>query len=417
MSNDGFDRRDFLKSAAATLALLAGRRGLAAGDLQTAPLAGPTVRLGVVGLGPWGRDIVARASRIPTIVLAALCDPYAPALTRAGQTAPKAATVPDVRALLDRPDVDGVVIATPSHTHKDLVLAALQAGKHVYCEVPLASALEDARAIAKAAGESKLHVMGGLQGRSNALWAHVAKFVKSGVLGDAALVRAQWNRKDSWRRTAPTPEREGALNWRLARATSSGLMGEIGLHQIDLVNQYLGALPVAVSGFGATLAWRDGREVPDTVQCVFEYPKSVRAVLTATLASSFSGAHTVFQGSQSSLLIKDTRAWLVKEADSPLLGWEVYARKESVHDETGIALVADATKILQAGDEPGKVAGVEPEKDALTLSLEAFARLVGQGGASPCTAADALRATAVAIRAHEATLANARLEIPQEPPT
>jgi hypothetical protein len=83
-----------------------------------------------------------------------------------------------------------------------------------------------------------------------------------------------------------------------------------------------------------------------------------------------------------------------------------------VHDETGIALVADATKILQAGEEPGKVASVEPEKDALTLSLETFARLVGQGGASTCTAVDALRATAVAIRAHEATLTNARLEIP-----
>ena len=137
----------------------------------------------------------------------------------------------------------------------------------------------------------------------------------------------------------------------------------------------------------------------------------MRVVFTATLASSFSGAHAVFQGTNSSLLVRETRAWLVKEADSPLLGWEVYARKEPVHDETGIALVADATKILQAGEEPGRAGGVEPAKDALTLSLEAFARLVGEGGASPCTAADAFRATVVAIRAHEATLANARLEV------
>jgi predicted dehydrogenase len=227
-------------------------------------------------------------------------------------------------------------------------------------------------------------------------------------------VRTQWNRKDSWRRTAPTPERERAINWRLAKETSAGLVGEIGVHQIDLVSEYLNAMPTAVSGFGATLAWRDGRQVPDTVQCIFEYPKAVRAVVTATLASSFSGAYGVFQGSDSSLLIKETRAWLVKEADAPLLGWEVYARKEPVHDETGIALVADATKILQAGEEPGKVGGAEPEKDALTLSLEAFARLVAEGGKSPCTAADAYRATVVAIKAHEATLTNARLEIRQE---
>lgn len=411
MSSEAVGRRDFLKGAAATLAVLAGKRGLAAADVPTPPASGTVVKLGVLGLGPWGREIVAVATRIPTIDLVAICDTYEPFLKRAAQTAPKATPLSDARALLDRRDVEGVVVATPSHLHKDLVLAAVQAGKHVYCEVPLASSLTDAEAIAKAAAGSKVQVMGGLQGRSNALWAHVFKFVKSGVLGEAAFVRAQWNRKDSWRRTAPSPEREQALNWRLAKATSSGLAGEIGIHQIDLISRYLGAMPIAVSGFGATTAWRDGREVPDSVQCVFEYPKNVRAVFTATLASSFAGAYAVFQGNKSSLLIKESRAWLVKEADAPLLGWEVYARKETVQDETGIALVADATKILQAGDEPGKVASVEPEKDALTLSLEAFARLIGEGGPSPCTADEAFRATAVAIRAHEATLANTRVEI------
>jgi predicted dehydrogenase len=410
MSNDTIGRRDFLKNTAATLALLAGRRGLAAGDLPSAPPSGPVVKLAVIGLGPWGREIVAAASRIPTLDLTAVCDTYDAFLKRTAQLAPRAAVATDYRVVLDRADVQGVVVATPSHLHKEIALAALQAGKHVYCEAPLASTVADARAIADAARASRLHVMGGLQGRANALWIHVGKFVKSGVLGDAAFARAQWNRRDSWRRTAPTPERELAANWRLARATSAGLVAEVGIYQIDLLSQYLGAAPTAVTGFGATLAWRDGREVPDTVQCVFEYPKGVRALFTATLASSFSGAHTVVQGTRSSLFVKETRAWLVKEADAPLLGWEVYARKEPVQDETGIALVADATKILQAGEEPGKVTG-EPEKDALTLSLEAFARLVGEGGPSPCTADDAFRATAVAIRAHEATLANARLDI------
>jgi predicted dehydrogenase len=405
-------RRDFLKGATATLALLAGKRGLAAEDLWTAPPVGPPVKLGVIGLGPWGREILASSARIPTIDLLVICDNYEPFLKRAVQVAPKAAAVSDYREVLDHRGVEAVVVATPSHTHKDIVLAALDAGKHVYCEAPLASTVEDARAIATAATASKLRFMGGLQGRSNALWVHVAKFVKSGVLGNPAFVRTQWNRKDSWRRTAPTPERERAINWRLTKATSAGLVGEIGVHQIDLVGEYLNAMPTAVSGFGATLAWRDGRQVPDTVQCIFEYPKAVRAAVTATLASSFSGTYGVFQGSDASLLIKETRAWLVKEADAPLLGWEVYARKEPVHDETGIALVADATKILQAGEEPGKVGG-EPEKDALTLSLEAFARLVGEGGKPPCTAADAYRATVVAITAHEATLANTRAEIPQ----
>ena len=81
------------------------------------------------------------------------------------------------------------------------------------------------------------------------------------------------------------------------------------------------------------------------MSCLVELPNG-RANFRATLASSFGGAYTIFNGSNSSLLLKENRGWLIKEADSPLLGWEVYARKESVHDETGIAMVADATKLL-----------------------------------------------------------------------
>src|SRR5204862_6250642 len=122
---------------------------------------------------------------------------------------------------------------------------------------------------------------------------------------------------------------------------------------------------------GAVTAWHDGRETPDTVSCLVDFGK-VRADVRTTLASSFGGAYTIFQGSNSSLLLKENRGWLIKEADSALLGWEVYARKESVHDENGIAMVADATKLLQAGKEPGKDGSAEPEKPALVMALEAF---------------------------------------------
>src|SRR4029079_15884239 len=84
-----------------------------------------------------------------------------------------------------------------------------------------------------------------------------------------------------------------------------------------------------------------------------EYPAGVRVAVEATLASSVGGAHTLVRGSNSSLMLREKRAWLCKEADSPLLGWEVYAHKDSVLEESGIALVADSTKILAAGAEPG----------------------------------------------------------------
>ena len=79
------------------------------------------------------------------------------------------------------------------------------------------------------------------------------------MLNKVAQARAQWHRKDSWRRPAPTPERERAVNWRLFNESSAGLLGEVGIHQIDNVSWFLKALPTAVSGFGGTLVWQDGR--------------------------------------------------------------------------------------------------------------------------------------------------------------
>jgi predicted dehydrogenase len=227
------------------------------------------------------------------------------------------------------------------------------------------------------------------------------------------MASAHWARKDSWRRAAPTPARESELNWRLTRATSPGLVGEAGLHQIDLVTEYLGTLPVAVTGFGTIALWKDGRDVADTVQCLLEYPAGVRVLLETTLASSTGGAHTLVRGTNSSLLLREKRAWLLKEADSPLLGWEVYARKESVLDETGIALIADSTKILAAGEEPGKV-GAEPTKGPLLLALEAFLGAVRNGAPTACGPREALRATAIALVAEAAVRAGTRLEIRPE---
>jgi len=380
---------------------------------EEAPV-GPPVGFAVVGLGTWGREIVATLSQIPSARVLALCDTYAPFLRKASEGAPGAKPFADFRAVFDVPEVEGVVVATPSHRHAEIALATLQAGKHLYCEAPLATTVEDARAIAQAARASKVVFQGGLQGRSNALYRHVAQFVRSGVLGTPAVVNARWNRKDSWRRAAPTPEREAELNWRLSSATSPGLVGEMGIHALDLASFYLAAAPTAVTGLGSTTLWNDKRDVPDTVECVFEYPKGLRLVLGATLASSMGGAYSLFQGSNGSLMMREKRAWLIKEADSPLLGWEVYARKESVLDETGIALIADSTRILAAGQEPGQVGSAEPSKTPLRLAFEDFIRSVREGAKSACGPAEAFEATALALHANAAVKAGGRLEIAPE---
>jgi predicted dehydrogenase len=405
-----FDRRDFLKTAGATLALLMSRQGL--GAAQAPPAAatqGPAVRFGVIGLGPWGREILEALGRVDGAQVGAICDVYEPFLKRATAGAPRAEVTTDWRRVIDSPAIDAIVVATPTGLHGEVAIAALQAKKHVYCEAPLGATIESTRAIGAAAAASGSIFQGGLQGRSNPLYRHVLQFVKSGVLGDVALVNAQWNRKDSWRRAAPTPERERAVNWRLEKS-SPGLMGEVAIHQLDLVAQYLGARPSAIIGSGGIAAWRDGRDAPDTATCLLDFGP-IRASVRATLASSFGGTYTIFQGSNSSLLLKENRGWLIKEADSALLGWEVYARKETVHDEPGIAMVADATKLLQAGKEPGKDAPLEPEKPVLVVAFESFINSIRTGAPSICSAAEACAATIAALKANDAVLSNSRVTI------
>jgi predicted dehydrogenase len=405
------DRRDFLKTSAGTLAALLSQRGLSAWqvDRPAGPIT-PPVGMAVVGLGTWGREILAALARLPSAKVVAICDTYPAAIRRSSEIAPGAREADGFQRLLDSPSVEALVIATPTPTHAQIAIAAIDAGKHVYCEAPLAASIGDARAIAAAAAlRPRQIVQGGLQGRSNQLYRHVSQFVESGVLGDVALVNAQWNKRESWRRPGPTSDRERALNWRLERE-SPGLMGEVGIHQIDLMLQYLGQRPVRITGTGAIATWRDGRETPDTIACLIEFPRA-RANYRATLASSFGGTYTVFQGSNSALFMKESRSWMVKEADSPLLGWEVYARKESVHDETGIAMVADATKLLEAGKEPGKDGSSEPEIPPLQLALEAFIRSIRSGTPPPCNATQAYESTVVALKANEAVLGNTHVNL------
>src|SRR5262249_52810590 len=155
-------------------------------------------------------------------------------LKRIASAAPAATQTEDYKTILANKDIPAVIIATPTGTHKEIALVALKAGKHVYFEAPLANSIEDARAIALAAKGAKLCVFqAGLQLRSDKQRLFLVPFVRSGQLGKIAEARSQWHKKTSWRTTSPNPEREKALNWRLDKSTSLGLVGEVGIHQID----------------------------------------------------------------------------------------------------------------------------------------------------------------------------------------
>ena len=333
----------------------------------------PPVNVGMIGCGVWGRELLKTLASIPCAPVVAVSDTYPAYLRRGLRGAPKAKGYPSHAELLADEKVQAVVIATPTHQHRDIVQAALDAGKHVYCEAPMANTIDDARAIANAAEKTpRVNFQVGLQTRSDPQRHFLIDFVRTGAMGRNAFAKGQWHKKTSWRRVSPNPARQKELNWRLERDVSLGLIGEIGVHQIDALGWFMNERPIAVNGFGSIIQWDDGRNVPDTIQTVFDYPSGARTMYECTRANSFDGSYDMIHGSDAALMMRGARAWMFKEADSPLLGWEVYAKKNSFFGETGIALVANATKLTNHDNDPNK----DPEgtKPSRFHALEGFAK-------------------------------------------
>jgi predicted dehydrogenase len=442
-NNLDFNRRDFLRSGSlATLMTMLGGVELIAQTTNApaeAAYTGVKVKVGVVGLGPWGREVLNTLARVPMAEVAAVCDTY-PALLRRGATAaPGAKAVDNFQAILDDKAIKCVVICTPTHQHRELVEAALKAGKHVYCEAPIAHTLEDAKAIAKASKAAPhLVFQAGLHMRSDKQRLFMLPFIRSGALGRNVFARAQWHKKQSWRATSPNPEREKAINWRLSQETSLGLVGEIGTHQIDQACWYLNMRPKSVTAFGGTILWQDGRDVPDTVQAIIEFPGNVQMIYDASLANSFDADYEMLFGSDAAVMMRGSKAWMFKEVDSPLLGWEVYAQKETFYKETGIALVAGGSKSVNQVEQQAEVPYTNtPLNYALTNFLrnanelgaaaEDFISTFGADDADAlkehlakvprqpaATLADGFAAAVVAIKTKEALATGQRVEIKPE---
>jgi predicted dehydrogenase len=378
--NLDFTRRNFLKgsSLAAMMTMMGGVRLFAQAEWERkvdAPIVGEIVKVAVIGLGPWGREILDQLGRLPQANIAAICDNYAPMLRRSATKAPGAVQTDDYQTILANPDIQAVIVATGSHQHKDIVIAALKAGKHVYCEMPLAHTIEDARAIALAAKQASTQLFqAGLQGRSDPQRQFLLPFIRSGALGKPIMARAHWRKKQSWRQASPSSEREKAINWRLQRATSPGLIGEIGVHALDQAGWFFNLAPVAVTGFGSTQLWRDdGRDVPDSVEAIIEYPGGVRMNYNASLATSYDSEAELLFGTDATIMMRqdgkgNQMAWMFKEVDSPLLGWEVYARKDNFFNETGIFLAAGSSKQDRLLADAAEVAALP----TLNYSLKSF---------------------------------------------
>jgi len=261
------NRRHFLGTAAAGVAF-----SQTAGDVRTA----------VIGTGGRGTFLLRGIVEQPGAKVVALCDIKPDRLDSAATIAARdnPATYSDWRKIIDRKDVDAVFIGTPPYLHSEMAIAALKAGKHVYCEKPVGITGAQVRALVAAVQASKTVFVPGQQLRSLRQVGDAVRQIHEGVIGDILMVKAQ--REAS----ADLPHDGTSGDWYFDVAKSGGYLIEQSVHNLDLCNWVIGAHPTRAAGFGGTLLYRNdppGRTIFDCGSLTYEYPKGVKMSFTQTV--------------------------------------------------------------------------------------------------------------------------------------
>lgn len=416
-------RRDLLQGGAAIAAafgmdlhqaaLAQDRR--AEGLKETRP-----VNCAFIGVGSQGTFDLKRALSVPGVKMVALCDNYEPNLKRALALCPDAKGYADYRAVLQRKDIEAVLIATPLFMHAPIAIDALKAGKHVFCEKMMAYTIEEAKRMARASIASKRILQIGHQRRSNLIYNHGWELLnKAKVCGKVSHIRAQWNRNGSWRRLpVPADTTDRRWNWRLYKEYSQGLMAELGTHQIHVANWYLDEAPCAVVGIGGIDHWKDGRTVFDNVEVVYEYPSKVKLNYTSLTTNQYDGFYEQFMGTDGTLIVsQESGGQYYREPTAKAEDWmkDPANKQTGARGQSGLKLDPEATKKLggtgaKVGEKviTGSIAG----KDDYLLEMEDFFNSVRTGAPVACGWKDGLRAAVAGIRANEAMTKQMRIEIP-----
>lgn len=302
-------RREFTKKSGVALA---GVSTLGTGIWT--PAKKDTIKVGVIGTGDRGGGLISIMNDIPGLEVVGCCD-VLPFRLESGikKVSGNAMAYTDHRALLDNNDIDAVIVSTPFSTHEKIALDALDAGKHVYCEKTMAKGFDGIQNLVQAASSAKTVFQTGHQYHSSRLYTHVVDLIKKGKIGKVTAIDCQWNRNADWRRPIPHPKYERAINWRMYKEFSGGLLAELCSHQLDLANWILDAVPLRVIGEGGIDYWKDGRETYDNVHMIYTYPNGVRAKFTCLTSNSKDDYLIKILGDKGTITIGYTNAWFYPE--------------------------------------------------------------------------------------------------------
>lgn len=299
-------RRDFIKMGAATGGLFVAARKVTANayvleaDQEPQKVsANDKIRFATIGIGSQGSGNTRNSIQTGMAELAAVADIYDGRRERAQEVWGKQVyTTRDYREILARNDIDAVIVATPDHWHAQICVDALKAGKHVYCEKPIVQMLPDGHKVIKAEKETGKVFQVGSQRVSSIVYRKAKELLATGVIGDLNMVDIWLNRRSpmsAWQYSIPpdaTPERIDwdrflgkapkvpfepvrLFRWRNYRAYGTGIGGDLFIHLFSGLHFMVGSNgPSRVLGTGGLRYWKDGRDVPDVLLGLCDYPQT-----------------------------------------------------------------------------------------------------------------------------------------------
>jgi predicted dehydrogenase len=329
-------RRDFLKGAA-----LAGAGAGMLGGMAPARALGANdrIRLGVLGSGQRGRYVTRMFKKAPGVEVVAVCDVFAAARDKGMQLAASGAQAyTNYREVLDRKDIDAVLIASPDHWHKSMLIDAVNAGKDVYVEKPIMHSIEEGVEMVNAVDASHRVVQTGTQQRSWAHWKTGKEIVDSGRLGKITMIHTYWYQKygakDDFQKVdaadldwknflGSAPDQpfteEKFYWWRWYWDFGGGILTDLLTHWIDAIQWYMNQpAPKAAMTTGAL--YRMDWQCPDTVTAVFEYPGDFMVTFTGSINSSVDDGGIMFCGSEATMKIDRSRLAVYPEGVSAAPG-------------------------------------------------------------------------------------------------
>lgn len=293
MDQPTLTRRSLLATAAAGAVSTATRTLLATDAQPAAPAAKSSsvvLNWGVIGTGTRGGwthiPVLKEAPQSQTI---ALCDVSGQRLKAAAdRVGHPVQTYSDYQKLLANPDINAVVIAVPNIFHKEILLAAIQAGKHVLCEKPAGTTPEEGDAMKAAVGSAKSVVMFGMQYRNVPKHQKIAEIMAKGDIGKPKYLvqnccRGDWNTSPNVWQFADPKLGGMPMNWRYSHTATGGTLNEFSCHYFDLLNWYAGGTPQRLSADGGISFYHDGRDTWDHASLTIQYPDDVTAVHTLCL--------------------------------------------------------------------------------------------------------------------------------------